>query len=397
MESVKSSDAVVRTELMADSEQVSPPGGGDPGSAGAQNRSTKLSKNHLHGPPPYDDDQLNAFSSSWEMLEQESLSSSDYYFNSYAHFGIHEEMLKDHVRTGSYRKAVVNNAHLFKGKTVLDVGSGTGILCLFAAQAGAEHVYGIECSEIVETARKVAACNNLSHKITYVHGKVEEVTLPVEKVDIIISEWMGYFLLYESMLDTVIYARDKWLAPGGLMFPDRASLYIAAIEDAEYKEEKIDFWNNVYNFDYSCVKRCVMEEPIVDTVDEHAIATSSCCILDLNLNTCTVADLDCVAPYRIVLQRKDFLHAFIAWFDVRFTACHKPVSFTTSPYGRYTHWKQTVFYMKDTLVCHKGETVVGMVAVKKTSKNHRDLDIKISYEFKGQESQASCTQFYRLR
>ena len=47
--------------------------------------------------------------------------------------------------------------------------------------------------------------------ITLVRGKVEEITLPVDKVDIIISEWMGYFLLYESMLDTVLYARDKWL------------------------------------------------------------------------------------------------------------------------------------------------------------------------------------------
>ena len=71
-------------------------------------------------------------------------------------------------------------------------------------------------------------------------GKVEEVELPVDKVDIIISEWMGYFLLYESMLDTVIYARDKWLVPGGLVFPDEAELYIAAIEDGEYKHEKID-------------------------------------------------------------------------------------------------------------------------------------------------------------
>ena len=49
--------------------------------------------------------------------------------------------------------------------------------------------------------------------ITLVKGKVEEVTLPdgVEKVDIIISEWMGYCLFYESMLNTVIFARDKWL------------------------------------------------------------------------------------------------------------------------------------------------------------------------------------------
>jgi protein arginine N-methyltransferase 1 len=64
-------------------------------------------------------------------------------------------------------------------------------------------------------------------------------------VDIIISEWMGYFLLYESMLDTVIFARDKWLAPEGCILPDKCSLSICGIEDAEYRQDKIDFWDNV--------------------------------------------------------------------------------------------------------------------------------------------------------
>lgn len=359
--------------------------------------STRHIQSSMHGPPPYNQDELTAFASSWEALQYDNLSSADHYFNSYAHFGIHEEMLKDNVRTGAYQKAVLQNQHLFKDKIVLDVGSGTGILCLFAAKAGAAHVYGIECSEIVETARKVAVRNNFADRVTYIQGKAEEVELPVDKVDIIISEWMGYFLLYESMLDTVLFARNKWLKPAGILFPDRAALYISAIEDGDYKEEKIEFWDNVYNFDYSCVKKCVMEEPIVDTVDEHAIATTACCILDLDLNCCTAEELDCVASYRIVLQRKDFLHAFVAWFDVRFNACHKPVSFTTSPYGPYTHWKQTVFYMKDALVCEKGDAVTGMVAIKKNSKNHRDLDIKISYEFRGQYCEASNTQYYRLR
>ena len=70
-------------------------------------------------------------------------------------------------------------------------------------------------------------------------GKMEEVQLPVDKVDIIISEWMGYFLLYESMLDTVLYARDRYLAPGGVILPDKATMVLAAIEDGQYKEEKI--------------------------------------------------------------------------------------------------------------------------------------------------------------
>jgi len=62
--------------------------------------------------------------------------------------GIHEEMLKDTVRTGSYRAAIVNNGHLFKGKTVLDVGCGTGILSMFAAKAGASHVVGVSATSL---------------------------------------------------------------------------------------------------------------------------------------------------------------------------------------------------------------------------------------------------------
>lgn len=106
-------------------------------------------------------------------------------------------------------------------------------------KAGAKHVIGVDMSTIIEKAREIVEVNGMSDKITLIQGKMEEVELPFPKVDIIISEWMGYFLLYESMLDTVLYARDKYLAPNGLIFPDKATIFMAGIEDGEYKDEKI--------------------------------------------------------------------------------------------------------------------------------------------------------------
>lgn len=94
-------------------------------------------------------------------------------------------------------------------------------------------------SSIIEKAKQIVHVNGLSDKITLLQGKMEEVHLPFPKVDIIISEWMGYFLLYESMLDTVLYARDTYLAPGGKIFPDKATMYVAGIEDGDYKDDKI--------------------------------------------------------------------------------------------------------------------------------------------------------------
>ncbi|DBA74875.1 hypothetical protein WJX79_006053 [Trebouxia sp. C0005] len=327
--------------------------------------------------------------------EQET--AADYYFDSYAHFGIHEEMLKDTVRTRSYQNAISGTSHLIKGKIVLDVGCGTGILSLFAAQSGAKHVYGIECSAIADQAKRIVADNGFSQRVTIIKGKVEEITLPVEKVDCIISEWMGYFLFYESMLDTVLYARDKWLVPGGLVLPDKATLSMVGIEDGEYRQEKIDFWDNVYGFDMSSIKERALIEPLVDNVDPEQIATSSCQMKTIDILDMKVEDANFEVPFKVTASRNDYIHALVAYFDIAFTQCHKLVKFSTSPRSRHTHWKQTVFYLEDTLIVDQGEVIQGILKCSPNKKNPRDLDISMTYEFKGKHMTASRTQQYRMR
>lgn len=90
---------------------------------------------------------------------------NDAYFDSYSHYYIHEEMLKDQVRTMSYQNAIIQNKDKFKDKVVLDIGCGTGILSIFAARAGAKKVYAIDNAEIAEYAKEIVKTNGFGNVI----------------------------------------------------------------------------------------------------------------------------------------------------------------------------------------------------------------------------------------
>lgn len=103
------------------------------------------------------------------------------------------------------------------------------------------------------------------------------------------------------------------------------------------------------------------------------------------------------APFEVTFSRDDYVHALVAFFDVEFNYSHKPISFSTGPADKYTHWKQTVFYLKDILTVKAGEKLSGTLSCTPNPKNHRDLDIVIKYDFDGECMSAHHEQFYRLR
>jgi protein arginine N-methyltransferase 1 len=146
------------------------------------------------------------------------------------------------------------------------------------------------------------------------------------------------------------------------------------------------------------MKEIALNEPLVDTVEMKALVTDPCPIITFDLNTVTAADLAFKVPYSLTAKRSDFIHALIAWFDIDFSACHKPIHFSTGPHAKYTHWKQTVFYLRDVLTVEEDEGVTGWIENRPNEKNKRDLDIGISYKFEtadaNRAAEGGC--FYRM-
>jgi len=301
------------------------------------------------------------------------------YFESYAHYSIHYEMLSDQTRTSSYRSALINNPDRLSSSLVLDIGCGTGILSMFAAQAGARGVVGVDCSDIIYQAMDIVRENGLENKITLVKGRLEETQLPHDKFDIIVSEWMGYFLLFEGMLDSVLAARDKYLAPGGTVMPNRCSIHLAALSDVVKYDNLIGYWDDVYGFKMSCMRSPILGEASVEVVPQQHVVSNCVQVLDLDINSCTVADTEFTSDFVLEISRDGDLTAVVAWFDTYFEL-ENPVVFSTGPHSTPTHWKQTVFYLSEKVPIVKGQHIQGQIVCKRMRTDARALKVSLTLD-----------------
>eukprot|EP00899_Mesostigma_viride_P024771 jgi/Mesvir1/5479/Mv15529-RA.1 len=352
-----------------------------------------------------------------------SQSSDDHYFTSYAHIAIHEDMLKDESRTCTYLDAVEQCAELIAGKVVIDVGCGTGVLSIFCARAGARKVYAVDASAIADQARAVVEHNGLSHVIQVMRGKIEEVDIP-EKADVIISEWMGYVLVYESMLDSVIFARDKYLKPGGIMLPTSATIYAGLYSDEERFESSLEFWRDVYEIDMSPIiplaRKCATSEPLVEDLSSMQIISWPAKLWEIDLATVTVEDIASFSPsFSLVSMVVAPLHGLAIWFDVTFPTPNRVVSgapgtqasgsstaassskqsqsqplvLSTSPDAEPTHWGQTLLLLDEPPCLTQDEVVHGTLTFSRNKENPRFLDLCLACRTKS----ASISKSFSLK
>jgi protein arginine N-methyltransferase 3 len=286
---------------------------------------------------------------------------------------------------------------------------------MFCAKAGAKQAIAVDNSRIINKARENIFRNGLGNKIICVKGKIEDVTLPVDKVDIIVSEWMGYGLLYEAMLPSIIYARDKYLKPGGLLVPSHASIWIAPVSDTKYISNHITFWRDVYGFDMLAMQDEIYADVRIQAMPESSLCGSASPFRILNLHEVKADDLVFDAKWQTKLSSNiHALDAFLVWFDIFFALSpdatvtatasakdwssngHGSVSFTTGPHGPETHWKQCLLVIRDqppSPALTAGEEILGEISYSIPDSNFRGLHLRISW---GSKSKAMQSQTWRL-
>ncbi|XP_027232253.1 protein arginine N-methyltransferase 1 isoform X1 [Penaeus vannamei] len=316
---------------------------------------------------------------------------SQEYFKSYEDVEIHRLMVSDKPRTTAYYDAITKNKHLFKDKIAMDVGAGTGILSLFMASAGAKKVYAVEASGMAEVIQKVAEDNGFGDVIQVFHSRVEDISLPEdEKVDIIVSEWMGFYLLHESMLNSVIKARNMFLSDEGTVFPSEARIFACPCSLQSLYKEQINYWDNVYGFNMSAVKqfalRSKMIKPEVCLIPESDLLAEPTCIKKFNLRWVTEEEVKLFSETTFVgITKSGSYQGLCLWFECDFDGYWYSeegenlgtlITLSTSPISTPTHWKQTVVVLgygsaktgqEIELSCQDGTLETSDVEVEKSS------------------------------
>ncbi|KAI8926718.1 S-adenosyl-L-methionine-dependent methyltransferase [Entophlyctis helioformis] len=309
------------------------------------------------------------------------------YFSYYAQFVHQQNMLQDTVRTSLYQTAILSNGPaFFAGKTVLDLGAGSGILSYLAVRAGANHVFAVEASGMADKVQKLMEYSHstnhwLRGKISVIKSKIEDLeNLP--KVDTLISEPIGVLLVHERMLESYIVARDRFLKPDGVMMPSMGTIYVAPVTDANLWSQtmtKVRFWEqqDFFGVDFSPLGQDAKDEifgqPIVGGFDARSlVAPASSYIVDFR--TVTAEELkDIVIPFTWMATYTGLVHGIGAWFDINLGG----YILSTAPHAERTHWHQVRLLLKEPLAINAFETIRGWIRMEANPMRSYDITAEL--------------------
>lgn len=258
----------------------------------------------------------------------------------------HEKMLADKVRVDTYYKAIQRN--IKPEHTVIDLGTGTGILALFAAKQGAKQVYAIDHSSFIEVAKQIAERNQVRN-IKFINSNSRDFT-PPEKIDILLHEQIGDDLFEENMIENLLDLKKRVLKEDGKILPAQFELYLEPVSlKEEYRTPFI--WENPIhgiNFDFipsiNGIENFKHSNYIMPFVPVSSVKHFLCYpepIVTFNLNNMkNSSELPSQFTQIKKVTQTGQCDGLILFFKVIFD---EETQFDTSPSSTRTHWGNRIF------------------------------------------------------
>lgn len=274
--------------------------------------------------------------------------------------GWHQGMLADTGRNNAYQEAIERNVN--SDSVVLDIGTGSGLLALMAARAGAKHVYACEMVPIMaETARQVVQDNGFSDRITIISKKSTDVKIGEElpeKANLVVSEILDCGLLGELVWPSIRHARQQLLVPGALAIPRKATVHAAPIMIPHRR--MVAPIGSINGFDLSAFDRFRIPgeyDQLQLNNEPHTLLAEPFVVGDFNLSEPPplIHDMNPLTKeFEVDATTDGTLHGVTFWFDLDLDGTTQASS---KPDGDLVHWGQAMCYFETDTAVKKGDTL----------------------------------------
>ena len=273
--------------------------------------------------------------------------------------GWHFTMLADDQRNNAYQKALESTVNV--ESTVLDIGTGTGLLAMMAARAGAKKVIACEMhNKLAETAQEIVTANNFAKKIQIINKKSTElktgIDLP-EKANILVSEILDVGVVGEGVLPTIRHAVKNLITDDAIIIPAKVQLYGQLIEIP--LRSKINPVENISGFDLSAFDKFRIPNEYMTihlNNENHTVLSDIFSITEFdfyNLPNAVQDDHPISETINIKINNGGQLQAVVFWFDL---TLHESIVVSSRPNGELKHWGQALFCFENPVDVNEGDT-----------------------------------------